>query len=325
MQPATVLPLPEPPPGQAIKVLLADDDRLGRTILERWLREWGYEVVSVADGEEALAALSADRDIRLAVFDWVMPRLTGPEACQKIRSTNQEPYVYVVLLTARGDKEHVIHGLEAGADDYITKPCNPLELKVRLRAGQRVVELQRELIAAREKLRYEAMHDSLTGLVNRAAALERLDQELARSTRLGNSVSVIMADLDHFKSVNDTHGHAAGDSVLREATRRMRCAVRTYDLLARIGGEEFLYIGSECALRDGRNIAERLRRMIGAGPVNLANGATLRVSASLGVASTEQSRGASAEQLLKAADAALYRAKQRGRDRVEDAGEDDFS
>jgi diguanylate cyclase (GGDEF)-like protein len=303
--------------------LLADDDRIGRNMLERWLREWGYDVITVTNGEDALQALAHDPELRIAILDWVMPKLTGPEACRQIRGGTREPYVYVMLLTARDDKQHVIEGLEAGADDYLTKPCNPLELKVRLRAGLRVIELQRELISAREKLRYEAMHDSLTGLLNRAAAMARLEQEVSRAERIKTHVAVIMSDLDHFKSVNDTYGHPAGDAVLREAARRMRCAVRTYDSLGRVGGEEFLYIGSECALRDGKNIAERLRRMVSAGPVNIP-GHSIKISGSYGVASTEFNPRASIEQLLKAADAALYRAKQNGRDRVEEAVAEDW-
>jgi diguanylate cyclase (GGDEF)-like protein len=324
MDPTLLLPAPGETPARPPKVLLADDERLGRGILERWLREWGYEVVSVGDGEAALAALANDPDLRLAILDWIMPKLTGPEACRKIRTGSQEPYVYVVLLTARDDKEHVIEGLEAGADDYLTKPCNPLELKVRLRAGQRVIDLQRELIQAREKLRYEAMHDALTGLLNRSAVMSRLEQELARSARLESHVSVIMTDLDHFKAVNDTYGHAAGDSVLREASRRLKCAIRTYDVVGRVGGEEFLYVGSECGNRDGRSVAERLRRMVAAGPVQVP-GHMIKISGSFGVASTEQRAGATAEQLLRAADAALYRAKQGGRDRVELANQVDWA
>jgi diguanylate cyclase (GGDEF)-like protein len=252
-----------------------------------------------------------------------MPKLSGPEACTRIRAGSQEPYVYVVLLTSRDDDAHVVEGLEAGADDYITKPCNPLELKVRLRAGERVIELQRELIAAREKLRFEAMHDALTGLLNRGAAIARLEQELARSARFGSHVSVVMCDLDHFKKVNDTYGHPAGDAVLREAARRLRCAIRTYDSIGRLGGEEFLFIGSECTARDGKNVAERLRRMVAAGPVNIP-GHAIKMSGSFGVASTDQRAGVTAAQLLKAADLALYRAKLAGRDRVECAVPADF-
>ena len=131
---------------------MADDERLGRNMLERWLREWGYEVVVVTNGEDALSALARDSELRLAILDWVMPKLSGPEACAKIRAGSREPYVYVMLLTSRDDAEHVVEGLEAGADDYLTKPCNPLELKVRLRAGERVIDLQRELKRQRRSI-----------------------------------------------------------------------------------------------------------------------------------------------------------------------------
>jgi len=154
-----------------MKILLADDEPIARTMLEHWLTGWGYEVITVRDGEAALNALAADPTLRLAVIDWVMPKVDGIEVCRKIRSGPPEPYVYVVLLTAKDDKSDIIEGLDAGADDYLVKPCNPLELKVRLRAGKRVIELQEQLVSARESLRFEAMHDSLTQLLNRGATL----------------------------------------------------------------------------------------------------------------------------------------------------------
>ena len=157
-----------------MKILLADDEPIARTMLEHWLTGWGYEVVTVRDGEAALNALAADPTLRLAIIDWVMPKVDGIEVCRQIRSGPPEPYVYVVLLTAKDDKSDIIEGLDAGADDYLVKPCNPLELKVRLRAGKRVIELQEQLVAARESLRFEAMHDSLTQLLNRGATLEQL-------------------------------------------------------------------------------------------------------------------------------------------------------
>src|SRR4051794_28036827 len=167
-----------------MKILLADDEPIARTMLEHWLTGWGYEVVTVRDGEAALNALAADPTLRLAIIDWVMPKVDGIEVCRQIRSGPPEPYVYVVLLTAKDDKSDIIQGLDAGADDYLVKPCNPLELKVRLRAGRRVIDLQEQLVAARETLRFEAMHDSLTGLLNRGATLEQLDRELVRASAL---------------------------------------------------------------------------------------------------------------------------------------------
>jgi PleD family two-component response regulator len=229
-----------------MKILLADDEPIARTMLEHWLVGWGYQVTLARDGESALQALKDDPELRLLVVDWVMPKKDGIEVCKEIRSGLQEPYVYVVLLTAKDDKSDIIAGLDAGADDYLVKPCNPLELKVRLRAGRRVIELQEQLVSARESLRFEAMHDSLTGLLNRGAVLEQLSKELLRASRRGAPVSVLMGDLDHFKSINDTHGHVAGDAVLKETARRLKAGVRAYDSVGRLGGEEFIAVLPEC-------------------------------------------------------------------------------
>jgi len=242
-----------------MKILLADDEPIARTMLEHWLTGWGYEVVTVRDGEAALNALAADPDLRLAIIDWVMPKVDGIEVCRQIRGGPAEPYIYVVLLTAKDDKSDIIQGLDAGADDYLVKPCNPLELKVRLRAGRRVIELQEQLVAARETLRFEAMHDSLTQLLNRGATLEQLERELVRSARRNAPVTVVMADLDHFKAINDTFGHATGDVVLRECARRLKLGVRAYDSVGRLGGEEFIAVLPECEASVGLTVAQRLR------------------------------------------------------------------
>ncbi len=234
-----------------MKILLADDEPIARTMLEHWLAGWGYEVTLARDGESALQALKDDPELRLLVVDWVMPKKDGIEVCKAIRSGPQEPYVYIVLLTAKDDKSDIIAGLDAGADDYLVKPCNPLELKVRLRAGRRVIELQEQLVKARESLRFEAMHDSLTGLLNRGAVLEQLTKELVRASRRGAPVSVLMGDLDHFKTINDTFGHVAGDAVLRETARRLKAGVRAYDSLGRLGGEEFIAVFAGVRRQDG--------------------------------------------------------------------------
>jgi diguanylate cyclase (GGDEF)-like protein len=298
-----------------MKILLADDERIARTMLEHWLRGWGYEVVAVADGEAALEALRTDPELRLGIVDWVMPKLDGLEVCRRIRAESSEPYRYLMLLTARDDKAHIVEGLEAGADDYLVKPCNALELKVRLRAGRRVVELQQELIRAREELRFEAMHDALTGLANRNALLPQLEKELARAHRNGGSVAVIMGDIDHFKRVNDTHGHAVGDAVLREIAHRLSASVRSYDTVGRLGGEEFLVVLPDCDSRTGAVVAERLRLSICANAVQ-SDGIAVPVTASFGIAATDQHAAASVGDLIRAADSALYRAKFAGRDRV---------
>lgn len=298
-----------------MRLLLADDDPVDRAILTRWLSRWGYEVCAVTDGAEALAALEQDPTIRICVVDWVMPHLDGVEVCRAIRERQQENYVYTILLTAKTQKEDVVRGIEAGADDYIIKPCNPLELEVRLRAGRRVVELQQDLIRSREALRKEAMHDCLTGLLNRAALFEHLDKELVRVQRTGGSLCVIMIDVDFFKAINDEYGHLVGDSVLRDLARRFEAVLRTYDAVGRFGGEEFLMVLANCDSTYGEAVAERLRKHLASHGVRI-NDQELPVTVSFGVAATESRRHVDSESLIRAADAALYRAKATGRDRV---------
>jgi diguanylate cyclase (GGDEF)-like protein len=299
-----------------MKILLADDEPIARTMLEHWLVGWGYQVTLARDGESALQALKDDPELRLLVVDWVMPKKDGIEVCKEIRSGLQEPYVYVVLLTAKDDKSDIIAGLDAGADDYLVKPCNPLELKVRLRAGRRVIELQEQLVSARESLRFEAMHDSLTGLLNRGAVLEQLSKELLRASRRGAPVSVLMGDLDHFKSINDTHGHVAGDAVLKETARRLKAGVRAYDSVGRLGGEEFIAVLPECDAKTGLSVAQRLCRSLSDSPTTFG-GKAISQSISIGVAATDQYGGPTrVEELVRAADAALYRAKHAGRSRA---------
>jgi diguanylate cyclase (GGDEF)-like protein len=298
-----------------MKILLADDEPIARTMLEHWLAGWGYQVTLARDGESALQALKDDNELRLLVVDWVMPKKDGIEVCKAIRSGPQEPYVYIVLLTAKDDKSDIIAGLDAGADDYLVKPCNPLELKVRLRAGRRVIELQEQLVKARESLRFEAMHDSLTGLLNRGAVLEQLSKELVRASRRGAPVSVLMGDLDHFKIINDTHGHAAGDAVLREAARRLKAGVRAYDSIGRLGGEEFIAVLPECDAKTGLSVAQRLCRSLADAPTQYS-GTPIAHSISIGVAATDQFGSSHADELIRAADAALYRAKHAGRSRA---------
>ncbi|HEY2407989.1 MAG TPA: diguanylate cyclase [Polyangiaceae bacterium] len=295
-----------------MKILLADDEPIARTMLEHWLTGWGYQVTCVRDGEAALNALASDQELRLAILDWVMPKRDGLEVCRQVRSSSVEPYVYVVLLTAKDDKSDIIQGLDAGADDYLVKPCNPLELKVRLRAGRRVIELQEQLVAARETLRFEAMHDSLTQLLNRRATLEQLERELVRSARRGSPLTVIMGDLDHFKAINDTYGHAIGDAVLRETARRLKLAVRAYDTVGRLGGEEFIAVLPDCDATVGQAVAARLCRQIGETLIATPSGA-VPVTISIGVAASDQRAGTTGAELIRAADTALYKAKHAGR------------
>src|ERR1700694_2306180 len=200
-----------------MKILAAEDNPVFQSMLRSMLTKWGYEVILAADGTQAWSALQEDCPPRLAILDWMMPGLDGVEVCRRLRAANREPYIYVLLLTARTDSQDLVEGLDAGADDYLTKPFNATELRARLRAGRRIVELQEDLLMAREALRQQATHDGLTGLLNRHAMMEVLQTKLARSQRGSQPLSILMVDLDHFKRVNDEFGHLDGDAVLREA------------------------------------------------------------------------------------------------------------
>lgn len=297
------------------RVLIADDDPISRRLLQVSLSSSGYQVAMAADGAAALRVLDVKDCPRLAVLDWMMPTLDGVEVCRRIRKAAREPYVYIILLTAKGHQTEIIEGLEAGADDYITKPFDLQELKARLRSGKRILDLQEQLVTAREQLRVQATHDSLTGLLNHVAVLEALDRELARSNREDKPLAIIMGDLDHFKQINDTHGHLAGDVVLRETARQMLASFRAYDSVGRFGGEEFLVVVPGCDLPAAMGQAERLRKDLAAQPVSAAD-TTIPVTMSLGVTvTTGEFKGA--ERLLREADEALYVAKRAGRNRVE--------
>jgi diguanylate cyclase (GGDEF)-like protein len=294
-----------------MRVLIADDSLLSRRLLEGTLRGWGYDVVVAADGTEAWNVLGSENPPPLAVLDWMMPGVTGPELCRRVRARATEPYTYILLLTSRNDKDDVVEGMDSGADDYITKPFDKHELKVRLRAGTRIVDLQQQLVTAREALRIQATRDYLTQLWNRSSILDILHRELDRSERDGTPVGVVVADLDHFKTINDTHGHFAGDAALQETARRMQMATRSYDSVGRYGGEEFLIVLPGADEEGMRVMCERMRHAIAAKPV-LALEAALNVTCSFGCASGLGGQ-ATAESLIRAADEGLYRAKRAGR------------
>jgi diguanylate cyclase (GGDEF)-like protein len=295
-----------------MRVLAAEDNPVFQSMLKTMLTKWGYQAVIARSGTEAWRVLESEDAPRLAVLDWMMPGMDGLEICRRIRSANREPYIYILLLTARTESQDLIEGMDAGADDYLTKPFNAHELRVRLHAGRRILDLQEELLKAREALREQATHDGLTGLLNRTGILEKLDDELSRASRTGTPVSVLMADLDLFKSINDTRGHLAGDAVLREAACRLKAAARRYDSVGRYGGEEFLIVLPGCNPADAAIQGERIRQAIGATPF-LATCEPVTVTASLGVACS--SNGAP-EALVREADDALYLAKETGRNRV---------
>jgi len=299
-----------------VKILIADDSLVSRHLLEATLTKWGYEVAVACDGEEALALLQKDDAPALAILDWMMPGMTGLEVCRRVRVRAREPYTYILLLTSKSQKEDLIEGMEAGADDYITKPFDQHELQVRLRAGTRLVDLQAELLSAREALREQATKDSLTHLWNRSSIFDILCRELARAQRERTPVGVVMVDLDHFKSINDNFGHFAGDAVLCEAARRMQNGIRQYDSIGRYGGEEFLILLTGCDEAACWAQAERLRKQLSQLQMSLQE-SSIGVSASFGVTTALPGQSWTPEALIHKADEALYLAKRRGRNRVE--------
>ena len=304
-----------------MKILIAEDDAVSRRLLERTLVRLGHEVVAVGDGSEAVQMLLAPDAPRVAILDWMMPGADGLAVCREVRE-KAASYIYVILLSAKDRHEDMITGLDAGADDFLTKPLNAVELRARLHSGARVIDLQERLLAAQEALRIEATHDHLTGLVNRRMIMHHLTRELNRARHEGRSVVVALVDLDHFKAVNDAHGHAAGDTVLFETASRMRAAVRAYDFVGRYGGEEFLLVLPGADATTGHAIAERVRARVADEPVRAGLASPLSISVSVGVAWTGTA-GLEAHEIVAAADAALYRAKANGRNRVEsDAGEE---
>jgi diguanylate cyclase (GGDEF)-like protein len=300
--------------------LIAEDDPIFRRILESWFKKWDYRVTAVENGLDAWAVLQREDAPQLAVLDWMMPGMDGIELCRKIRSRDQGLYRYILLLTAKDGKQDVVAGLEAGADDYLTKPFDVDELRARVRAGKRILDLQAALIHAHDDLQFAAAHDPLTGLWNRGAILDLLKREAYRRQRTGDPLGIIMADIDYFKKINDTYGHLVGDAVLQEVTRRLALGVRPYDVVGRYGGEEFLIVFPGCSASNLVIGAERLRCCVADQPIETSAG-QIPVTLSLGLASAEQARQEvpDCEVFLRAADEALYAAKARGRNRVETA------
>jgi len=294
-----------------MKVLIADDDESTLAVLASLLDDIGHEAVLARDGLQAWAIIQGRDAPPLAIVDWMMPGMDGVQICRELRHQQKKPSPYLIMLTARDQIEDLVEGMEAGADDYLRKPFDMRELRARLHAGERTLALQ-------DELRARATFDDLTKLLNRAAIVERLTRELAHVSRRGGAVTVILLDLDNFKRINDTHGHAVGDEVLCTASKRLAASMRSYDELGRYGGEEFLAVLPSCGARSGLDVAERMRKSLAALPVGTLSGPVV-LTASLGVATVDNQLKVSAEELIASADKALYLAKRSGRNRVKSA------
>ena len=298
-----------------MRILIADDELMSRRLLEKTMQRAGYEVTAVANGQLAAAELCKPDGPRLALLDWIMPELDGPGVCREVRKRKDHSYVYMILLTSKEKKEDVVAGLESGADDYLTKPFDPEELKARLRTGKRILDLEDRLIEAREEMRFQATHDALTSLWNRGVVMELLGRELTRARRENKCTAILLGDLDHFKRVNDTFGHLAGDEVLKETARRLVSSVRSYDFVGRFGGEEFLVTLNNCDPAFGLARAEKIRQTIADRPVETSAGA-VPISMSFGLLLSQEWGYMSVVELLHEVDTALYAAKAAGRNCV---------
>lgn len=297
-------------------ILVADDDPVSRRLMQGILERSGYEVTLASDGISACRELTRNDGPRLALIDWIMPEMDGLAVCREVRRRREESYVYIALLTGKQANADIVAGLEAGADDYLRKPCHPAEVKARLLTGRRILRYEDKLVDAREKMRYRATHDALTGLWNRGSALSHLQDLLDRAARNRGAVSVLLCDIDHFKKVNDVYGHLAGDAVLEEVAARLQASVRKSDRIGRYGGEEFLVMLEGCGSDDLGACAEQVRAAVSATPIQTGN-SSLEVSVSIGAVTFEnRSTSGSVEQLLRLADQALYEAKAGGRNCV---------
>jgi diguanylate cyclase (GGDEF)-like protein len=299
-----------------MKILVAEDSPVYQRLIAGYLTRWEFDFELVKDGDAAWKRLQELEGPLLALLDWALPGIEGIEVCRNIRNSGvKERYIYTVLLTGKTDKKDLVEAMNAGADDYLVKPFDALELRARLLAGKRILDLHQELIAAQDSLRFAATHDFLTRLWNRSEIVSFLERELSRASREKKPVGIILVDVDHFKAVNDSFGHSSGDLALKEVALRLRSQLRNYDGIGRYGGEEFLLVLPGCSLSGSLSRAEQIRHFVSKEPVALdATNCTITVS--MGVTAAVGKRIDPAT-LLRDADLALYRAKKNGRNCVQ--------
>lgn len=297
------------------RILVADDDRVTREYVGGLLRGNGMDVRTAPDGREALE-IARGGEVDLVLLDVMMPGLDGIDCCRLIKSMTQETFLPVILLTAKADPKSRVEGLRIGADDYLGKPFDERELLARVHGMLRIKKMHDDVRAARERLEELSVRDELTGLYNYRYLTTRLGEEFKRAERYKDPLACVMIDLDHFKRVNDGHGHDVGDTVLREVAVRLLGGVREIDVVARYGGEEFLLILPSTHFSGALTVSDRVWRAMREQPVRDASGVEIRVTLSAGVALYPSRDVRTKDELLKAADRALYQAKDDGRDRI---------
>ncbi len=300
----------------AWRILLVDDEPTQRLIMARLLKRAGYQVETAGNGKEALEKIAAG-DFQLMITDWEMPEMDGIALCRALRATPGKGYIYTILLTARDAIEHVVTGLQSGADDYLTKPVIEPELMARLNTGRRIVTLERSLRTANDENRRLSITDPLTGAYNRRYLMEQLPREIDRASRYGRHLATVMCDVDHFKKINDTQGHLIGDDVLKWFVAQVQSSVRNVDWVARYGGEEFVIVLPETNVTSAAIAAEHVRKQL-AGTTFAAPTGKLSVTASFGVSGWSGSvpQAATLDALMARADEGVYASKSAGRNRV---------
>ncbi len=296
-----------------MRILMAEDDMISRRILEAVLTKWGYDPIVAVDGDEAWEIMQKVDSPGMVVLDWEMPGKSGLEICKLIREKDVFNPPYIIILTAKNDKADIVEGLEAGANDFVSKPYDNNELQARIRVGIRMVELQSALAKAKDALAYEASHDPLTGILNRRAILDNLNKELIRARRSNSGLSIGLCDIDFFKQVNDNHGHQVGDDVLCGFVKVIQNILRPYDFIGRYGGEEFLLVIPECPGSAIEGVYERVRASIADHKVITKSG---KVGITVSIGAAELKGKQTTEDILAAADIALYKAKDNGRNQV---------
>lgn len=304
------------PEDRTYSILVVDDDPVSRTLLERLLTKEGFHVISAENGEQALNIFKKQY-IPIILTDWIMPKMNGVELCRAIRDIEAPGYVFIIIITARDSRDDIVKGLEAGADDYVSKPFYPPELLARIKTGIRILELERSLRKANEEIKRLSITDPLTNCYNRGYLMEHLPKEIKRAIRYKHLLSLAITDIDHFKRVNDTYGHQAGDKVLKYFVELIISSIRNSDWVARYGGEEFVVVIPETGIDGAVEMAERLRKTVASTGIDIGD-KKINITASFGVACFDPNKTEeiTPDYLINEADRMLYEAKREGRNRV---------